>query len=422
MKGGNRIHFRFHIMEARRGGHLSGGASGGTSGGSRMEARGGAHSSGGSSGGTSGGRDQRSELSDKISDLRSKASRLQSEALFSDESREISALDKNLEDALRKLETLKGKGYLHGRTVEENLKRAKELWQDRRREAENELRNLSNDLRYKSEQVDKEVRDLRNTFERDFREAERRYRDVENRVEEFERLVNSAESRIEGKFQDLKNDLNKASSLLTEIENGYNLLEKASFKLHQEEDLIYVCGAQYLEDKKKNGPKGNIFLTGNRFIFEQNEEVVVSRSFIFFTKKEHVQKIITERAIGALGEMKDLEQGFVFKAEVLDVVFKDGKAPQSMMFKLNKDSKMLKDLINRIISGDIERDKTGGKPPTGTLSQGETTIAPATEPAAAPSGSLKEIRCPGCGVLYDKPLLKGMTSDNCDYCGTTIRF
>ena len=402
--------------KARLGGRRGHGGSGSGNAGGSWNAGTGGHSSSNS--------DAKSDLSNKISDLRSRASRFQGSALFSEEAKEISTLEKKFDDGLRKLENLRGRGYVYGVSIEESLKHCKELWADRKIDAESELRRLSDEVRHKCENVDREVRELRNIFERDFRQAEGRYRDVENRVSEFQRFVDTAKNRIEAKFEDLKKDLQKAEYQLKEIEDSFNLLEKSGFNLHQGEDLIYVCGGQYLEDRKKNGPKGNIFLTGNRFVFEQNEEVVVSRRLLFFTKKEHVQKIITERPIGALSEIKDLEQGFVFKAEILDVTFQDGKAPNDMMLKLNKDSTMLKDLINRILSGDIDRDKVGARTPTGALGEGPA-LSGTEELATAPApqtGPQKELKCPGCGALYDKPLLKGMTSDNCGYCGALIRF
>jgi len=98
-----------------------------------------------------------------------------------------------------------------------------------------------------------------------------------------------------------------------------------------------------------------------------------------------------------------------------------------MMLKLNKDSAMLKNLIQSIISGSIERDKVGSG--TGeTYSDGMAGVsapAPPYAPAApeeqATAGPPKEIRCTGCGAAYNEPILKGMTSVNCPYCDTTIR-
>jgi len=157
----------------------------------------------------------------------------------------------------------------------------------------------------------------------------------------------------------------------------------------------------------------------------------VSRTLIFFTKKEHVQKIIIDKPIGALGSIKDTEQGWLFKAELLDVSFRDRAG--DMLFKLDKDSTMIKELIRRIVEGHIDTERIGsGSAGAGIAPEPVRTVAPAAPPpvqATAPPPvqqverlAPREIRCPGCGAVYDKPLLKGMTSDECPYCSTTIRF
>ena len=382
-------------------------------------------SAGAGSAGAVEGKSEREELSEKISELREESSRLQSEGMLSDLSNEFSRIEADMGKASEKFDLLRGKGYIYGVAMEDKLLKLRETWKDRKREAQDELEEISREIRRKGESVDREVRELRDIFERNYKAAEGRCRDTENRLDEFKKFIDSAEDRIEAKYKTVKDDLYKVTTHLREVEESFNLMDKASFKLHQGENLIYVCGAQHLEDRKKKGPKGYIYLTDNRFIFEQNEEVVVSRRLLFFTKKELVHKIIVDKPIGALDEIKDTEAGFIFKAELLDLTFKDGSAPNEMMLKLSKDSTMLKNLIQRIISGDIERDKVGARPPTGGLApEGAAGVPGAAAPPPAVAEALsepKDIRCSGCGAAYDEPVLKGMNSVSCPYCGTTIR-
>jgi len=410
---------------AGRGLHASGG-------GSASAGRGHHGSSGGSSShhshSDSSHKDPRDEISHKISSLTSEASRLQSEGMLSDVSREFTAIESEMDEAEDKFRMLRGKGFLYGFAIEEKMKRARERWYDSKREAQDELSRISSEVRYKSDNLNREVRELRDVFERDYREADRRYRDVDSRVDEFKRFIGNAKERIVSRYKNIRDEVREVVTYVREIENSFNLLDKASFKLHQGEDLIYVCGAQHLEDKKKNGPKGYIFLTSNRFIFEQDEDVVVSRTLIFFTKKEHVKKIIVDKPIGALDEIKDTKAGLLFKAELLELKLKDPSPPNEMMLKLNKDSTMLKNLIQSIISGSIERDKVGSGT-SGTyyeemagVSAPPPAVIPAATEAQATGGPPKEIRCTGCGAAYNEPILKGMTSVNCPYCDTTIRF
>jgi hypothetical protein len=415
--------------------------------------------------------EERDQLSRKISDLTSQASRIHSETIR-ELSKEISSINTNLDSLAGKFKNLRSKGYVYGAVTEKQLQDFKERWRERKRDIEEQLQSISRELRYKYDDVEREIRDLRDLFERDYSDAESRYSYVEEMVHSFKTYVDAEEDRLEALYKDIEHGLEKIKKELEEIEWAFNELGKSSVKLHQGEDLIFACKGQHLEDRKKNGPKGTIFLTSNRFLFEQNEDIVVSRTLIFFTKKEHVQKIIIDKPIGALASIKDTEQGWLFKAELLDVSFRDGKTGD-MLFKLDKDSTMIKELISRIVEGHIDTERIGSN--TGScsvsdvparneysshtpdellqrtkempedenlkkmrrftpgmnelLEEKERDSSPSAEaanvtPPVQPAERLepKEIRCPGCGAIYDKPLLKGITSDECTYCSTTIKF
>jgi len=374
--------------------------------------------------------EERDQLSRKISDLTSQASRIQSETIR-ELSQEISSINMNLDALAGKFKTLRSKGYVYGAVTEKQLQDFKERWTERKRNVEEQLNSISRELRYKYDDVEREIRDLRDLFDSDYRDAESRYSYVEQTVNNFSRYVDAEEDRLEALYEDIEQGLEKIKKELEEIEWAFNELTKSSVKLHQGEELIFACKGQHLEDRKKQGPKGTIFLTSNRFLFEQNEDIVVSRTLIFFTKKEHVQKIIIDKPIGSLASIKDTEQGWLFKAELLDVSFRDRAG--DMLFKLDKDSTMIKELIRRIVEGHIDTERIGsGSAGAGTSAGTVPPVVPAAPPpvqADAPPPvqqverlAPREIRCPGCGAVYDKPLLKGMTSDECPYCSTTIRF
>ena len=374
--------------------------------------------------------EERDQLSRKISDLTSQASRIQSETLR-ELSQDISSINTNLDSLAAKFRNLRSKGYVYGAVSEKQLQDFKERWTERKRNVEEQLNSISRELRYKYDDVEREIRDLRDLFDSNYRDAESRYSFVEQTVNNFSRYVDAEEDRVEALYKDIEQGIEKIKKELDEIEWAFNELAKSSVKLHQGEELIFACKGQHLEDRKKQGPKGTIFLTSNRFLFEQNEDIVVSRTLIFFTKKEHVQKIVIDKPIGALGSIKDTEQGWLFKAELLDVSFRDQAG--DMLFKLDKDSTMIKELIRRIVEGHIDTERIGsGSVGAGVVKETITPVAPAapalvqtTDPPPVQQVERlapREIRCPGCGANYDKPLLKGMTSDECPYCSTTIRF
>ena len=129
-------------------------------------------------------------------------------------------------------------------------------------------------------------------------------------------------------------------------------------------------------------------------------------------EKETVHQLLFEAPVSAIEAIKTGEQrkGFLAlgKVEVIDLTFDHTAQISGAVLHLHKDdAQTWESLIGRVKSGEIDRART--------------------EDAAAEAVMLDEARaevptnCPNCNAPLDQALVRGMTSINCQYCGTVIQ-
>lgn len=231
--------------------------------------------------------------------------------------------------------------------------------------------------------------------------------------------VQSLQSRIEASHKSLTemydefgDEIEKIERTLDRVEWMLEQVEAAKFQLYQGEAPIRVAGAQWIQQGDDSGPTGLLYLTDQRILFEQKEEVVTEKFLFVKLKKETVHEFLLEAPVSSIQEIKVGEQreGFLAlgKVEVLDLLFDHTAQFSSALFHLDKDDvQTWEATIGRVKSGQIDRART--------------------EDAAAQVEELDEARaeiptnCPNCNAPLDQTLVRGMTSIDCQYCGTTIQ-
>lgn len=240
----------------------------------------------------------------------------------------------------------------------------------------------------------------------DMAQAESALAMVEASAQSLDRTASTAISTLQGMFSSLQsrlrtvqNDVRKAESVLKEMDN-------ACFKLYPEEQIIDVIEGQWLTDDK-GGPKGFLFCTDHRLIFEQREEIATKKVLFITTEKQKVQQVAMEAPIGSVTQVKESESGaLLLRKDHLDLVFGAQSRVRSAHFILKGDSAQWQRLINRVNAGEMEKER----------------VKPADAPKAEekPKASAPT-QCPTCGAAFTQEIVRGMTSIKCQYCGTVTR-
>jgi len=181
-------------------------------------------------------------------------------------------------------------------------------------------------------------------------------------------------------------------------------------RLQEAEGPLLAVKAEWQQDGEE-GPKGYLFLTDQRLLFEQREEVVTKKRFgIFKAESEMVQKLHIAVQVHEVEQVVHKEEGGFLgmgKDDILELVFAATASLSRARFHLDgQDSEDWAAMINRIQSGEIDGDRSDEY-------QDELEAAQIT------SASFPE-QCPNCyAAVPEQP--RGVTTYTCEFCGATIQ-
>jgi predicted nucleic acid-binding Zn-ribbon protein len=230
---------------------------------------------------------------------------------------------------------------------------------------------------------------------------------IMNEVESFETRVSSAESSLRELFSSLKQEFEKSSGLVDQIERALDQCESASFGFLPGECICMASKAVWTRDNRedKEDPEGILFLTDQRLLFEQREEIAKKKVLFITTEREKIQKLQFETPVEVIENIKATRQGLFKNEDWLEFQLPSGSFAREVKLHLDGgDCNLWQQMINRIKSGDIETDRA--------LEVDKNAVEKAR---SAPA------KCPSCGGAITKPVLRGMDSITCDFCGAVIR-
>ncbi len=345
--------------------------------------------------------EQASRLSDRLSDLRRRASL----ADLRDRIEDLSGLLANFPAVLEKA---RQNGYLYKSYLENKIRVLQEQWRGLGQRIDREAAQQGRVLTREADGLQQRLSAMGTRLRADALNA-------------LDRDVSALESKVEDTFRDfygffdnVETNARQTEQQLRAITWTMEQVAEASFRLRVDENVIEAVEAQYLTDGDE-GPKGVFFLTDQRVLFEQKEDVATKKFLFITTEKERVQKLLLEAPVGAVERAKPGERRkFLSKQELLELTL-GPQAPVTLaLFRLKGDSEPWQGLIGRVLSGDIDRERVGA-------AAGEEAPAEKAPPAAAGEPAAGPTACPTCGANITTEIVRGMQSIQCEYCGTVIR-
>lgn len=230
---------------------------------------------------------------------------------------------------------------------------------------------------------------------------------LENEIESLKSKVNAAESSINGMFDSLQSETNAFNETLDRINEMLQHFSAACFRLLPTEGAVMAVKATYSRDPKtdKDDPQGFLFLTDQRLLFEQNQEIATKKVLFITTEKQKVQKLLLEVPLALLDQALASKQGLFGHEDHLELRLKSGaQAPQAWFHLDGQDCNLWQATIGQACSGGLANDRAVA------IDAEEERKA-----HAAPS------QCPNCGAPITQVVLRGMDSITCAYCQHVIR-
>ena len=225
---------------------------------------------------------------------------------------------------------------------------------------------------------------------------------IERAMGELETGAESARKRIEGMYGQVPQNVQQTKSQLAQITRYLAMVDESTASWNPTEAIVLAVEAEWVASGKgKEDPDGVLFLTDQRLIFEQKEKVGGRFGF----GGEKVQEVLWHVPVGSISEAVPEDKGLFGGKDLVHLKLNAGDyADITVEVKSGGvDSKWYVQQLNRVISGEIERERA--IPVDETLSE---------KVSSAPTA------CTTCGAVLP-PLARGMTEITCEYCGTVIR-
>jgi hypothetical protein len=299
-----------------------------------------------------------------------------------------------------KIEQLRTRGYAFRSFLENKIEVLAEKWEQVRAKVAREIDKRTQELEQESDEVEGVLRQAAASA----REAP--VSRAESAINTLESKVRAAESAIEAMYNTLEQNVSQTSVQVDEIEWLLDQIDEACFELHPAEDPVMACEAEYMETEKE-GPKGILYLTDERLVFERKEQVATKKVLFIATEKETVHELLLEVPVGQIDEVKAQDKKkFLGRKEMLELLFAPEADFSGATFRLHGGAKNedWDALIGRVKSGEIDKERTRPK---------DEAVVEAAR--AAPT------KCPTCGATLPAEIVRGQREITCEYCGSVIR-
>lgn len=315
---------------------------------------------------------------------------------------ETSDLDTKIANFHMRIQKVRERKYAFCKVLESQALEYQKQWAAKRGQIQNQITMQSNTLQVQLRPLESRVAALSLGFS-----TAMTVKAIMNEVNSFETRVSSAESSLRELFDSLKQEFGKSSRQVDLIEKALDQSESASFGFLPGECIYMTTRAVWTRDSRedKEDPDGILFLTDQRLLFEQHEEIAKKKVLFITTEREKVQKLQFETPVVAIESIKATKQGVFKNEDWLEFQLPSGSFAREVKLHLDGgDCNQWQQMLNRIKSGDVESERAL-----------EVDVSAVEKARSAPA------KCPSCGGAITKPVLRGMDLITCDFCGAIIR-
>jgi hypothetical protein len=229
---------------------------------------------------------------------------------------------------------------------------------------------------------------------------------MESELNMLENKVSSAENTVNGMYNAFKSDVNGIEWRLSQIDYLLTQLAEAKFALLPTEGGLMAVKAVWCKDGKeqKDDPEGVLYLTDQRLLFEQKEEIATKKFLFITTETQKVQELKWEVPVASIAEIKPTKQGLLKNEDHLDLRFGAGAGLGSAHLHIWQEGSEWLQMLNRAKNRDFDQSR-----------------AVAIDQAAVDKVKAAPAQCPSCGGNIAQVILRGQDNVKCEYCGYVIR-
>lgn len=332
---------------------------------------------------------------------------LQSSTQLSGARDALEDLDTQVNGLPNRVKELRGRGYVFGKGMENRTAELRRQWLMLRSSVEREINRQAPLLQSELGPIEAQYVQVKGKAALAavaLPQAER----LADAIENLESKVRSTESSIRGMYDGYSGEVNEFKSELDRVAWMLDQLAEGCFKLLATEGCVIAVEATFSRDDdkmEKEDARGVLYLTDQRLIFEQKQEIATKKFLFITTEKEKVQQLVLDVPVVQIEKVEATKKGLFGNEDHLMILFQSGAPFRQVWFHLHgQDSQWWNGQIGRAQTGDFSNDRAVAIPK-----------AAEEKVRAAPS------QCPNCGAPIKATVLRGQETITCDYCQFVIR-
>jgi hypothetical protein len=342
------------------------------------------------------------QLKSQIDSLRRDLNEIVSGVALTSTINESNELDSKISNLPLRIQKIRDRSYAFNKILENQASGFKNQWAQKRFQVQNQISVESTNLRNLLRPLEMKINSLNPVTS-----SSLVVNSIKNEVDSFKSRISSVESSIKEIFDSLENEVNTMIRQLTLIETTLEQSESASFGFLPGESVVMAVKAVWSRDNRddKEDPEGYLYLTDQRLLFEQKQEVATKKVLFVTTARETIQKLQFEVPVASIQTVNATKQGLFKNEDWIELVLASGSfSPQTRLHLDGQSSADWQQLIRLVKSHDIDNDRAF-----------EVDKAAVEKTKTAPT------KCPNCGGAITKPVLRGMDTITCEFCGNVIR-
>jgi hypothetical protein len=337
------------------------------------------------------------EAQAELAELQRSLHDVQEDLLLTNVQSELSDVETTLSLLPTELEELRSRGYVFRSFLERKVKVLSKQWDETHRRVSREVSRHRQELQQEASGAERALAQAASGRATQLARAK-------SAISTLERKASAARSAVQASYRPLTENVRQARSQVDQIRWLLDQIDEAVFQLHPAEDAVMACEAELMETKK-GGPEGVLYLTDERLIFEQKQEVAKKKVLFIATEKETIQELLFDVPVGLIDEVKASDKGFLGRRELLELLFAPDAVRSDAVIRLRgAENEEWSALIGRVKTGEIARERTQPK---------DEAVVEALR--AVPT------KCSTCGATISVEVVRGMQEIACEYCGSVIR-
>jgi len=345
------------------------------------------------------------QIADETRALQNKVSSLQDDVRLAKVRDAVEDLQTKINNQTQRIAAARGRGYVFENDLEAKAQSYMESWALLYPNLQMQINQQSTILMSSMRPIEMQMPQLAAAAANPFT-ARSILNTLQASVSQLESKVSAAESTIKGMYDQFERQVAEFTRHIDQVEYMLTQLAEATFGLLPTEGGIAAVKAIWCKSGKeqKGDPEGVLYLTDQRLIFEQKEEIVTKKVLFVATEKQMVQGLQLEAPVALVDNLLTSKAGLLKNEDHIEVHFQPGAPVQTAHFHIWQENTAWQALINRAKAKDYDKTRAVG------IDQAEVARV-----KAAPT------KCPACGGAITQVVLRGQDTIKCEFCGNIIR-